>query len=67
MDNINFQPVFEYMDEKFDEVKQDIAEVKQDVRQLKISVDGIVKIVKNHSEEIVVINHRLDKLEAKVG
>jgi len=65
MPETNFQPIFEYMDERFKDVRDDISKVRKDVRQLKVSVDSVIRTVKNHTEEIIVINHRLDKLEAK--
>ena len=67
MGDVNFKPLFEYLDEQFKDVRNDISEVRQDVRQVQTSVDGLAKMTKDDNQEITVINNRLDKLESKVA
>ena len=61
--DINFKPLFEYLDEQFGEVKSDIADVKQGVQVLQTSVDSFAKTYKDNTEEIKVINYRVGKQE----
>ena len=64
MPETNFKPVFEYFDNQFHDLSGHINRVESKVDKLQTSMDGLSTIVKKHEEEIVVINHRLDKLEA---
>jgi hypothetical protein len=63
MNEINFKPLFEYLDKKFGQVEADIAEVKSDVRVLKTAVDGLAKLVKDFRDEHIIIHKRLEVLE----
>jgi len=66
MSETNFKPLFEYFDGMKAELKSDIHRVEVKVDVLQVSVDGIARMTKNNTEEIAVINNRLDKLETKV-
>lgn len=61
--DINFKPLFDYLDEQFGEVKSDIADVGQGVHVLQTSVDSFAKSYKDNAEEIKVINYRVSNQE----
>jgi predicted nuclease with TOPRIM domain len=47
--------------------KQDLEELKEDFSDLQISVDIHTKKVDDYLQEMIVMNHRIDRLEKKVG
>ena len=61
--DINFKPLFSYLDEQFGEVRSDIADVKQGVHVLQTSVDSFAKSYKDNTEEIKVANSRITTQE----
>ncbi len=64
MTDVNFKPLFDYLDERFGEVKADIAEVKESNVQILTAVDGLTKMVKTFQEEHIIMRKRLEVLEA---
>jgi hypothetical protein len=67
MRNTNFQPIFEYMDHQFSEVHNSIGTLGRKVDTLQTSVDVLAKMTKNNSQEIIVINSRLERLGTKAA
>ncbi len=70
MADINFQPVFDYIDQSILPLKEDILTVKNDMREVKTAVANLSTEAKNYNEELLVSGHRLDRLEGwgkKVG
>jgi hypothetical protein len=61
--DINFKPLFDYLDEQFGEVKSDIADVKHGVHILQTSVGSFAKTYKDNGDEIKVVNHRVNNQE----
>ena len=62
MTDVNFQPIFDYIDEKHSEVVTKLDELQGTVHQLQASVDGLAKLVKDFRDEHIVIHHRLELL-----
>lgn len=64
MTDVNFKPLFEYLDDKFGKLEADIAEVKKSNAQILTNVDGLAKMVKTFQDEHIIIRKRLETLEA---
>ncbi|OGE81701.1 MAG: hypothetical protein A3H72_03970 [Candidatus Doudnabacteria bacterium RIFCSPLOWO2_02_FULL_48_8] len=64
MSDINFKPLFEYLDDMKAELKADIAEVKESNAQILTNLDGLTKMVKTFQEEHIIMRKRLEVLEA---
>lgn len=47
--------------------KTEFYELKNDYRNLQTSVDHIAKRLDTYHQEVVVLHHRVDRLENKVG
>ena len=63
MSDVNFKPLFKYLDEKFGQLGADITEVKESNNQILTSVDGLTKMVKTFQEEHIIMRKRLEVLE----
>lgn len=63
MDQINFQPIFSYIDDSLNPLKADIAQVKSDMADVKTAVANLSHQVQKYHEEMLVSGHRLDRLE----
>ena len=61
--NVNFKPLFDYLDEQFGEVKFNIADVKQSIQPLQTSVVSFAKGTKDNADEIKVVNSRITTQE----
>ena len=64
MDEINWKPLFNYLDEMKAELKADIAVVDDKVTNLTTTVDNLAKMVKDFQEEHIIMRKRLEVLEA---
>jgi archaellum component FlaC len=62
--DINFKPLFEYLDQQFGEVKSEIANVKQSVQALRTLVDSLAQMIKDFRNEHIVLHRRLEALES---
>jgi hypothetical protein len=66
MENINFQPVFDYIDQKVDELKTDLKNElasKSDVNNIQISLDGYAKQSKDYYQEVTVLIAKVNRME----
>ena len=63
MDNINWKPLFNYLDDMKAELKADIAVVDDKVTNLTTTVDNLAKMVKDFQEEHIIMRKRLEVLE----
>jgi len=64
MTEINFQPVFDYIDLKFAEFKEDILiEVRAELREMKDQIANLTTKVESTNSEMIVANHRIRRLE----
>lgn len=64
MADINFQPVFDYIDEAKKEIKEDVrVELRAELRDVKTSISNLSSQVKKYCEEMLVSGHRIDRLE----
>ena len=66
MPDINFQPLFEYFDQKFTEHGERFDRIEEKFNTLEMSMDGVVKIAQDVRDEIMVSHHRFDRLEDAV-
>ena len=60
---INFQPIFDYIDEKVDPLAEDIKALNLRVDTLQTSIDGLAKMVRDFRDEHIVMHRRLEVLE----
>lgn len=49
------------------ELKNDVSELKTDFRHLLTSVDNMAASLSKYHQEVVVLNHRVTKVEKKIG
>ena len=63
MSEINFQPVFDYIDQSISPLKEDILSLKNDMGDVKTSLANLSAQVKKYHEEMLVSGHRVDRLE----
>ena len=63
MTDINWKPLFTYLDDMKAELKADIATVDEKVERVITSVDGLAKMVKDFQEEHIIMRKRLEVLE----
>jgi uncharacterized coiled-coil DUF342 family protein len=64
MTDINFQPIFDYIDESNAKLKEEIlTEVRSELRDVKTAVANLSGQVKQYHEEMLVSGHRIDRLE----
>jgi archaellum component FlaC len=61
---INFQPIFDYIDEKHSEITERFDRLENRVDKLQESVDSLAKIVKDFRDEHIILHRRLETLEA---
>ena len=65
MADINFQPVFDYIDNVKKELRDElIADVRQEMNEVKTSISNLSQQVKKYHEEMLVSGHRIDRLES---
>jgi hypothetical protein len=65
MDNINFQPIFDYIDNTKKEILEQVAS-KQDIKDLQTSIDGLAKQTKDNSDKVVLLDAKAGRLEGWV-
>jgi hypothetical protein len=64
MTEINFQPVFDYIDLKFIQFKEEIlVEVRAEMREMKDQIANSVTEQKRFNDELQVANSRIGRLE----
>jgi len=61
--DINFKPLFDYMDEQFAGVNGRLDDLQTGQRILQTSVDSFAKSYKDNGDEILVINRRVSNHE----
>jgi hypothetical protein len=66
MGDTNFQPIFDYIDEKITYLetglRSDIA-TKDDIQKILSAIDAFVTQSKDNSDSILVLEHKTEKLE----
>lgn len=64
MQNINFQPVFDYIDHSKEELKEEIlTEFNGKLSNINTSIANLATEVRDLKEEVSISNHRLDRAE----
>jgi hypothetical protein len=69
MENINFQPVFDYIDKTKEEIIGEImgqVATKEDIRGLQSSIDGLAKQTKDNTEKVAGADAKASQLEGWV-
>jgi len=69
MENINFQPLFDYIDKAIDKVKEDLIEKlasKEDLRRLQRTIDSFAKNYKHYGENLKVVENKAQRVETWV-
>ncbi len=59
-----------FLIEEFKEVfatKEDLREIEQKIDTMQNNIDGFMKITMKNEQEILVMGHRTDNLEQRVG
>ena len=54
---------FANVDMRFDEVHKEISELKESFNTLQIAVDGYAKKADDYFQEMVVLSHKVDRIE----
>ncbi len=68
MEQINFQPVFDYIDKNNSILKEDImVEVRSGISGIKTAVADLASDVKSLREEVKSSHHRHDKTESWIN
>jgi hypothetical protein len=62
METINFQPGFDYIDQKTIELKEELAS-KEDIKKLQISLDTYAKQSKDYYQEVTVLVAKVSRME----
>ena len=62
MENINFQPVFDYIDQTEKRLKEELAS-KADLKHLQDTVDEIAKGFKDNDEKVKVVDAKAERIE----
>jgi hypothetical protein len=69
MENINFQPIFDYIDKSQEDLeirlKRDLAS-KEDVRKIQETLDSFAKDNKNFGQDLKVVENKASRLESWV-
>lgn len=63
MTEINFQPIFDYIDEKVDPLEVKVTSLQTSFNNLQTTMDKLVKKDKNLDEEKIIANYRVTRLE----
>lgn len=64
MTDINFQPIFDYIDKSKAELKEEImSEVRTELGEVKTAAANLSSQVQKYHEEMLVSGHRIDRLE----
>lgn len=64
MTQINFQPIFDYIDQNNQVLKEEImVEVRAELRGINTRIDNLTGQVKKFNDEMLISGHRLDRLE----
>lgn len=64
MADINFQPIFDYIDQNNQVLKEEImVEVRSELRGMKTNITNLVTEVKNIKDQLIISNHRTTRLE----
>ncbi len=64
MSDTNFQPIFEYLDERFSKLEDRLGSIEEKIGTLQTSTDGLTKIVKDYQDEHIILRCRVELLEA---
>jgi|GEM_PF-2766411 len=67
MADINFQPIFNYIDQAVIPIKEEIAELRADMRLVKTTVVNMAGDIKTLKEEMMGANYRIKRLEDWAG
>lgn len=68
--NIDFKPIFDYIDKTIDELKTDLESKfasKADIERILNAIDKFTKNDKDNSAEILVARNRIDNIETWVN
>ena len=64
MADINFQPIFDYIDGSNKGLKEGLmTEMRTELKDIKTSIANLSAQVKKYHEEMLVSGHRIDRLE----
>ncbi len=66
MPKLNFQPLFEYLDEQFAEVRHELKDIKKRISTLTNAVDTALKESKDNKQELIVVNHTLEQHDSRI-
>jgi hypothetical protein len=61
-----FQPIFDYIDDRIDRLREDMA-TKNELRNVQITIDKILKEFQDWRAENKVMNHRMTRTEGWIG
>jgi hypothetical protein len=70
MSDINFQPIFNYIDNSIRPLNEQFGEFRHELSDVKVQVANLAHELSEMRQELHVSNHRLDRIESwvpKVG
>ena len=62
MSEINFKPIFDYIYEKHNEIKSEMA-TKADIGEVLSAIDGLAKLSKDNGDDNLVLEKKTERLE----
>jgi hypothetical protein len=65
-DNTNFQPVFDYIDQKHQELLENFGDVRGDIRNIDKRLDAISTMVQKLDQERLVTIEWVKRIESEV-
>lgn len=66
LDSINFQPIFDYIDQKHQELIENFGELRGDIRNINSRLDAIVIMVEKLDQERLVTIEWVKRIEGEV-
>ena len=67
MPKLNFQPLFEYLDERFGDMNRQFNEIKQTINTHITAIDATLKQGEDNRKELISNRHTLDQHEERIG
>lgn len=63
MTQIDYQPIFDYIDNSINPIKEGVVEINDRLRNVETAVSNLVGENKAFREELLISNHRTSRLE----
>ncbi len=64
MSDNSFQPLFDYMDERFSKLESRFDGIEEKIDTQQASTDNLTKMTKDFQDEHIILRHKVERLEA---